>query len=232
MANMENLDTRHIAFRFDKSLNTIRSHVIDMGKLINEQLKLALSALLENKPEIVSKVRTQENVIDNAEILIDKECELFLVRQNPAATDLRTIIACSKIIIDMERIGDEANRIAKQAKRIAKQEGGVQILANFPEFLPLSQQTQKLLGSALEAFENIDLPLAQQVILEDKGVDSGYKEAMTALEAIIANSNPQTVKSALNLIWATRSLERIADHATNIAEYTIYIGDGEYVRHS
>jgi phosphate transport system protein len=159
---------------------------------------------------------------------IDEECVRILARRQPAASDLRLIISISKSVIDLERIGDEATKIAKRAIDLCE-EG--QAPRGYVEIRHIGEQVRKMVQEALDAFARFDADLALSVAQYDKIVDREYKSALREL-ATYMMEDPRSISRVLSVIWALRSLERIGDHARNIAELVIYLVRGTDVRHT
>jgi phosphate transport system protein len=161
------------------------------------------------------------------ELSIDEECIRILARRQPAASDLRLVIAVTKGITDLERIGDEARKIAEQAIQLS--EGG-QAPKGYVEVRHIGQLVVRMLHGALDAFARLDVNLALSVIEQDKRVDIEYASAMRELVTVMME-DPRSISRVLNIMWSLRSLERVGDHARNLAEYVIYLVKGEDVRH-
>lgn len=227
MINKDSL-THHISAQFNAELEEIRSHLLAMGGLVEKQVTDAVNALIDADSGLAQQVREVDAQINQMERDIDEECVRILARRQPAASDLRLIISISKSVIDLERIGDEATKIAKRAIDLCE-EG--QAPRGYVEIRHIGEQVRKMVQEALDAFARFDADLALSVAQYDKIVDREYKSALREL-ATYMMEDPRSISRVLSVIWALRSLERIGDHARNIAELVIYLVRGTDVRHT
>ncbi|MNF52528.1 phosphate uptake regulator, PhoU [Pseudomonas linyingensis] len=227
MINKDSL-THHISAQFNAELEEIRSHLLAMGGLVEKQVTDAVNALVDADSGLAQQVREVDAQINQMERDIDEECVRILARRQPAASDLRLIISISKSVIDLERIGDEATKIAKRAIELC--EDG-QAPRGYVEIRHIGEQVRKMVQEALDAFARFDADLALSVAQYDKIVDREYKSALREL-ATYMMEDPRSISRVLSVIWALRSLERIGDHARNIAELVIYLVRGTDVRHT
>ena len=218
---------QHISQQFNTELDTVKTHMLEMGGRVEQQLNDAVSALISRNSGDAEKVRRQDTEINSMEMSIDDECARILARRQPAASDLRLVIAISKGITDLERIGDEAAKIALQAIELSEQgespSGGIEIRH-------IADRVSTMLRNSLDAFARLDTDLAIKVAKEDKLVDKEYGTALRSLVTFMME-DPRSISRVLNEMWALRSLERVGDHARNIAEYVIYLVKGTDVRH-
>ena len=226
MMNKDNL-TQHISQQFNAELEEVRSHLLAMGGLVEKQVNDAVTALIEADSGLAQQVREIDDQINQMERNIDEECIRMLARRQPAASDLRLIISISKSVIDLERIGDESTKIAKRAILLSE-EG--EAPKGYVEIRHIGDQVRKMVQDALDAFARFDADLALAVAQHDKTVDREYKTALRELVTYMME-DPRSISRVLNVIWALRSLERIGDHARNIAELVIYLVRGTDVRH-
>ncbi|MBV2131920.1 phosphate signaling complex protein PhoU [Pseudomonas sp. MAP12] len=227
MINKDGL-THHISAQFNAELEEIRSHLLAMGGLVEKQVNDAVSALVTADSGLAAQVRSVDGQINQMERDIDEECVRILARRQPAASDLRLIISISKSVIDLERIGDEATKIAKRAIELC--ESG-EAPKGYVEIRHIGEQVRKMVQEALDAFARYDADLALSVAQYDKQVDREYKSALRELVTYMME-DPRSISRVLSVIWALRSLERIGDHARNIAELVIYLVRGTDVRHT
>jgi phosphate transport system protein len=227
MINKDSL-THHISQQFNAELEEVRSHFLAMGGLVEKQVNDAVTSLIDADSGLAQQVREVDTQINQMERDIDEECVRILARRQPAASDLRLIISISKSVIDLERIGDEATKIAKRAIDLCE-EG--QAPRGYVEIRHIGEQVRKMVQEALDAFARFDADLALSVAQYDKIVDREYKSALREL-ATYMMEDPRSISRVLSVIWALRSLERIGDHARNIAELVIYLVRGTDVRHT
>jgi phosphate transport system protein len=218
---------RHISQQFNRELHKVKTQLLEMGGVVERQISLAVEALLEGDTGSAQKVRDADKSVNFMEVSIDEECARILARRQPAAGDLRLVIAISKVTTDLERIGDEACKIAKQAVALSESATGVK---GYGEIHHIGKHVGEMLHSALDAFARLDAQRALLVAREDRSVDREYKAALGGMIAHMTE-DPQQIGGSLNVIWVLRSLERVGDHARNIAEHVIYLVKGKDVRH-
>lgn len=225
---MNNLNlTRHISSQFNEEIEQVRNHVMAMGGLIEQQLHDALSAIANSDSELAQQVIANDLKVNDWELRIDKECTRIIAKRQPAASDLRLIMAIIKTIADLERIGDETRRIAKVALESfnsAQQD----LLVNLDN---LGRHVGQMLHDVLDAFARMDVEAALAVHKEDKKVDREY-EAITRQLMTYMIEDPRSIPKVMNVLWSARSLERIGDRCKNVAEYIIFLVKGKVVRHS
>jgi phosphate transport system protein len=211
---------------FDVELDALRSHLVQMGEKSIEQVRLAVRAVVERDPEIARQVRAGDDVLDHLEVQIDEEGMRYMSLRNPIATDLRLVVVGMKAGHDLERVGDEANNIAKRAIRLAG-EPPVKPLADLPR---MAEIALVMLRDALDCFLQHDNEKALAVIRRDQEVDDLNKQIYRELSGYMVEK-PEMISRALELMFISKSIERIADHATNIAEEMVYLAKGEDIRH-
>ena len=226
MINKDN-HTQHISQQFNAELEEVRSHLLAMGGLVEKQVNDAVSALIEADSGLAQQVREIDDQINHMERDIDEECVRILARRQPAASDLRLIISITKSVIDLERIGDEASKIAKRVIQLCEEGESPR---GYVEVRHLGDQVRKMVQQALDAFARFDAEQALAVAQYDKTIDREYKTALRELVTYMME-DPRAISRVLNVIWVLRSLERIGDHARNIAELVIYLVRGTDVRH-
>ncbi|WP_349616519.1 phosphate signaling complex protein PhoU [Azotobacter salinestris] len=218
----------HISQQFNAELEDVRSHLLAMGGLVEKQVNDAVTALIEADSGLAAQVREIDSQTNQMERSIDEECIRILARRQPAASDLRLIISISKSVIDLERIGDEATKIAKRAILLCEEGESPR---GYVEIRHIGEQVRRMVQEALDAFARFDADLALSVAQYDKTVDREYKTALRELVTYMME-DPRSISRVLNVIWVLRSLERIGDHARNIAELVIYLVRGTDVRHT
>ncbi len=220
-------DHHHILRRFDEELEEVRHRVMVMGGKVEAQLKEALHALFRGDRHLAQEVIGRDQEVDRLEVEIDDLCARIIAKRQPAASDLRFLLATIKVITDLERIGDEACRIARFALDLSQQAPAKEKLLQLEQLATLVRQ---MLHDALDAFARVDLQLALEVLRRDQGIDRGYEEIVRQQVAALME-HPQTTPIALDLMWVARALERIGDHCCNLAEHLIYFAKGRDVRH-
>lgn len=216
---------KHSSSQFSQEMESIRNHLLRMGGLVEKQLGDALDALLNNDSALAELVLVTEDKVDDLEKRIDEECARVLALRQPAAIDLRTILAVSKCVSDLERIGDESAKVAMQA---LEQEGDLP--TSLVGVKHIGHSVKEMLNTALDAFARFDADKAIEAAARDDEVDAEYQTAMRALVTLMME-DPRSITRVLNLMWVLRSLERVGDHARNICEQVIYLVKGKDVRH-
>lgn len=218
---------QHISARFNAELESLRNHMLEMGGKVEQQLSTALDALVKMDSGEAELIVDRDSEVNEMEMAIDDECSTIIARRQPTASDLRLVIAIIKVNTDLERIGDEAAKVARQALRLS--EDGMSP-SNFIEIRHIGKSVATMLRQALDAFARLDVEQAVAVVKSDTQVDKEYGSAMRSLVTFMME-DPRDIGAILNEMWALRSLERIGDHACNIAEHVVYLVRGLDVRH-
>jgi len=220
----------HIHHRYDSELESLRNRVVSMGGLAERQISDALTALRDQNLELAEYVIRTDHRINAQEVNIDEDCTYVLARRQPAAGDLRMVMAIIKTITDIERIGDESEKIAHTATRLST--------TSTPDLDKLMQQVDAMglmvrnsLREALDAFVRMDVQSAVATALRDEDIDRHYVNLLKEITEQIKEF-PQDTEDFQSLVWVARSLERIGDHSRNICEYVIYLVKGKDVRHT
>ena len=219
---------RHISRKYDEALEDVRTSVLAMGGLVEEQITNALTALEEFDSEIGEQVVRDDYKINRLEVQIDEECTRIIALRQPAASDLRLIIAIIKTITDLERMGDEAEKIGRTAIRLA---GNAPRRIRYAGVRNLGRHVQQMAQQALDAFARLDVEAAVAIAREDKTVDLEYAACMRELVTYMME-DPRRISEVLDMIWCARALERIGDHAKNIGEYIVFLVKGKDIRHT
>lgn len=227
---MEKADLgHHISQQFNQELEDVRNRVLQMGGLVEQQLSDAVRALTTMDTALAEVVITNDYKINRLEVSIDEECTHILARRQPAASDLRLLMAIVKTITDLERIGDEAERVGRMALHFADAESkDTKALLGINH---LGEHVRQVLHEALDAFARMDTEAAMNIAQEDVKVDQEYENILRQLMTYMME-DPRSIPRVVNIMWAARSLERIGDRARNICEYVIYLVRGKDVRHT
>ncbi len=220
--------THHISQQYNIELEAIRTHLSEMGGMAQRQVNDAILALIDADVERADQVVRADSSVNSMEMSIDEECIRILARRQPAASDLRLVIAVTKAITDLERVGDEAAKIARLA--IAQHQEGLSP-RGYIEVRHIGELVSRMLQDALDAFARMDADLALNVVHTDRTVDMEYSTAMRELMTFMME-DPRSISRVLNIMWCLRALERIGDHSRNLAQYVIYLVNGHDVRHS
>ena len=223
-----NSTSQHISQQFDEEMEDLRNKVLKMGGLVEQQINGAIEALQNTNAPGAEKVILKDHKVNALEVKIDEACIQILARRQPAASDLRMVIAVIKTITDLERIGDEAEKIAKMALNLA--EDDVSFHNRYSGVRHLGEGVKRMVHDVLDAYARLDVDAAIKVVRDDEVVDSDYQELMRTLVTYMME-DPRRISEVLDIIWAARSLERIGDHAKNISEYIIYLVRGKDIRH-
>ncbi|WP_020559457.1 phosphate signaling complex protein PhoU [Thiofilum flexile] len=219
--------TQHTSHAYSHELEVTRTHVLQMGGLVEEQLSNAVKALLEKDSELGAEVARNDYKVNKLEVAIDEECARIIARRQPAAIDLRLILAIIKSITDLERIGDEAEKIGRYAAEASEHLDANLILA----LRHLCDHVIIMLRDTLDAFARIDSERAMQVAETDLAIDREFEAIYRQLITLMME-DPRNIKHSLNVVWCARALERIGDHCCNICEYVIYLVNGKDIRHT
>ncbi|MEM7049654.1 MAG: phosphate signaling complex protein PhoU [Acidobacteriota bacterium] len=211
----------------DQQLEEIRQNLLRMGGLIEQMIDKANRALVERDEALIADVITTDQEVDQIEMDLDEACLATMARNQPTAVDLRFLVAVIKITNDLERVGDSAVNIVQSARRL-NEEPPLKPYIDLPR---MSEMTQRMIRESLDAFSTRNTELAVKVCQDDDAIDAVYRQLFRELLTFMIE-DPKTVSRCLHLLLIARNLERIADHATNIAENVIYYVEGRDVRHS
>ncbi|WP_300618103.1 phosphate signaling complex protein PhoU [Dokdonella sp.] len=219
---------QHISRQFNSEIEDVRRQVLAMGGLVEEQIAAAMHVLVGRDAAAGTAIRERERQINAAELAIDERCAFILARRQPAASDLRLVLAVIKMLADLERIGDEAKRIAKRAEKLVGEEEGGEVTAGLGD---LGVQARGMLRGALDAFARFDEHLALDVLRRDRRIDATFRDVSDSLVARMQRQ-PDRIPVELDRLWCARSLERIGDRCKNLCEFVLYLVRGKDVRHS
>ena len=220
----------HTSKQFDAEMEALRSGVLSMGGLVEKQLARAIEALGEDEdPRLIDAVGADERVINQSQVDIDQLCAQIIARRQPTAVDLRMILTVSKIVNDLERIGDEVKKVAYKAATIRGSERLTRM--RYYDVVRVAQGAQSMLHNALDAFARLDVDAAAEVVDEDDAIDLAFNAIMRQLISFMME-DPRTISSALEAVFIAKSIERIGDHAKNVAESVVQVVKGKDVRHA
>ncbi len=218
---------KHISGQFNTELETIRSSVLAMGGMVEQQMTDALEALHNQDVELARQIVENDKKINSMEIAIDEECTRIIAKRQPAASDLRLILMISKTVTDLERMGDVADKLARM---VLKNAGG----RTQPPLVSLDSMGRlaiKMLHDALDAFARMDVEAAVKLYHEDDKIDRQYESVIRELMTYMME-DPRTIPQVLDVLWCARSIERIGDRCQHISNYIIYCVKGKDVRHT
>jgi phosphate transport system protein len=221
--------SEHLSKQFDNDLDALRAHVTRMGGLVEEQVRSALTAFVEGDRDLLETIIARDAGVDEMEIAIDSDCSHLIAKRQPAAGDLRMVLAVGKTVTDLERIGDEAKKIAKVTRNILER-GMSQCLMQTMHIRAMGNQTVAMLHDVLDAFVRGDTAMAARIVRLDKEIDQNFRAIVRQMITFMME-DPRTITTALDVIFIAKSIERIGDHSKNIAEDVIYITMGRDVRH-
>ncbi len=219
----------HSSKQYDADLETIRSKVLLMGGLVEKQFQDAIEVFRSGNVEVGERIIKDDEQVNHMEIELDNACSHLIVRRQPTANDLRTVMATIKVITDLERVGDEAAKIARIAIQLHKR--GLSTINHFETVHVIADGAMDQLHNALDALARLDEKEAIQLIKHDDVIDKDFGFIMRNVITYMME-DPRTISAAMDTLWVAKAIERIGDHAKNIAEYVIYIVEGKDIRHT
>ncbi len=220
---------KHLSTQFDSELSAVSTRVMEMGGLVESQIRQAIHALSQFNVEIVSQVISTEAQVNAMEVDIDRELSSIIARRQPTARDLRLLIAISKITANLERVGDEAEKIARMVRSIIDS-GSPRSLPSL-ELRVAADMASGLLRKALDSFARLDTAAAVSILKEDNLIDQEFNGFVRKLITYMME-DPRMISPSLDLLFLAKAIERIGDHAKNIAEFIIYVVKGADIRHT
>ena len=220
---------KHLSTQFDSELTSVSSRVMELGGLVESQIRQAIYALSQFSVDVANEVSANESRVNAMEVEIDHLLSSIIARRQPTARDLRLLIAISKTTANLERVGDEAEKIARMVRSII-QSGAPRSLPSL-ELRVASDLASGLLNKALDAFARLDVTAAVSILKEDDLIDAEYDGFVRKLITYMME-DPRMISPSLDLLFLAKAIERIGDHAKNIAEFIIYVVKGEDVRHA
>ena len=220
----------HTVKQFDIQLANLRNLVLEMGGLVEEQIKRAIHALDDEDITASREVISRDQIINGLQVKADEDCVSIIALRQPLGSDLRLIMSLSKIVTDLERIGDEAEKIARMTVKIYEGIGSPPSAKLLRDVVPMAKLAQDMLHGCLDALARLDVEKAVEVAQGDDELDQEFQSALRRLITYMME-DPRTIGHAINVIFIVKALERIGDHSKNIAEYIIYLVKGKDVRH-
>ena len=223
------MSDKHLSSQFDTELTAVSTRVMEMGGLVEAQIRTAVYALAQFSSEAATQVMDAESRVNTMEVEIDHDLSSIIARRQPTARDLRLLIAISKTTANLERAGDEAEKIARMVKAINA--SGTARTLPASELRVVSDLASALLRKSLDAFARLDASMALSILKEDDAIDREFDGFVRKLITYMME-DPRTISSSLDLLFVAKAIERIGYHAKNIAEFTIYVVKGADVRHT
>ena len=221
--------TEHTIKQFDADLEHIRSMVLQMGGLVESQIRNALRGLSASDADAIESAIALDRQVNEFEVEIDEACAQIIARRQPTAGDLRTVLSIAKTVTDLERMGDEAKKIARTAKNILDR--GQLVVPRLADVTHAAEVALEMLRTALDAYARLDSVAAQDLIRADEQLDIEFRAIMRQLITYMME-DPRTISPAIDIDWIAKAIERIGDHSKNIAEHVVYIVDGTDIRHT
>jgi phosphate transport system protein len=220
--------TKHTLTQFDAELEGVRDQVMQMGGLVENQIRLVMEALAENDVAMMERVIDNDRMVNGMEVAIDEKCVQIIARRQPAANDLRLVMTVIKTITDIERIGDEAKKIAQMGIQLSHREHFH--TPRYTEIRHAAKVVLDMLHQALDSFARLDASSVLDVIRKDELVDNEFRTVLRYLVTLMME-DPRTISGALEMLFIAKAVERMGDHAQNMAEYTVYLVKGRNARH-
>ena len=223
------MQQEHIFKQFDADLEAVRSRVMQMGGLVEEQIANGVKALSNGDLRLADEVIANDHLVNALEVGIDEDCTHIIARRQPTAGDLRIVLMIIKTITDLERIGDEATKIARMAKLIHNSDRLT--LPRFNEIKQMSSMVLQMLRKSLDAFARLEVSAAAQIARQDMQVDEEFRATLRRLITFMME-DPRTISVSIDILFVAKAIERMGDHAKNMSEYVVYMVKGKDVRHT
>lgn len=218
----------HTSKQFDLELESLRTRVLQMGGLVEEQIRKALDGLYDEDTAVLEAVIRDDARVNALELSLDESCNMIIAKRQPTAIDLRMIVTVLKSIADLERIGDKARKIARVGSKLIAQHSG---FAPEVELRHMADLALRMLRTALDAFARLNVTAAAEVVRLDEQVNAEYSAVMRQLITYMME-DPRTISRSLDIMSVAKAIERVGDHSKNISEYVIYMVKGLNVRHT
>ena len=217
----------HVSSQYDEDLTRLRSLILEMGGLVESQIADVIEIYTTGTIEKVQTIIDADVKINEFEKRIDDDCTSLIAKRQPAASDLRLVFGITKIVTDLERVGDETKRMAKVIRRIIENNHSFPRIVNIRH---IAEAALAMIRAAMDAFARMESTPANEIIQSDDEVDAEFKSIMRQLITHMME-NPKIIGTAMDIVWMARAVERIGDHAKNIAEQVVYIVEGKDIRH-
>jgi len=225
------MSDKHLSTQFDAELSGISTRVLEMGGMVESQVAQAIESLIKFSGEQASHVLQQEELVNAMEVDIDRDLSSIIARRQPTARDLRLLIAISKTIANLERVGDEAARIARTVQRLLNTGMSSRLRLPLSDLSFEAELAIAQLRKALDAFARLDVERALEVLKQDDQIDKEFDGLLRKLITYMME-DPRTISSSIDLVFVAKAIERVGDHAKNLAEVIIYVVKGTDVRHN
>jgi phosphate transport system protein len=222
---------KHLSTQFDAELSGISTRVLEMGGLVEAQVAQAVQALSDFSAESADEVLAREGRVNAMEVEIDRDLSTIIARRQPTARDLRLLIAISKSIANLERVGDEAARIARTVQRLVSSGVSSRLRVPMADLAYEAELATSQLRKSLDAFARLDVERALDVLKHDDEIDKEFDGLLRKLITYMME-DPRTISSSIDLVFVAKAIERVGDHAKNLAEVVIYVVKGQDVRHN
>jgi phosphate transport system protein len=225
------MSDKHLSTQFDAELSGISTRVLEMGGLVESQVSRSVYALVQFSDEVAAEVLATEERVNAMEVEIDRDLSSIIARRQPTARDLRLLIAISKTIANLERVGDEAARIARIVQRLMNTGVSSRLRLPLNDLAHESELAVNQLRKALDAFARLDIERAVDVLRHDDLIDQEFEGLIRKLITFMME-DARTISASIDLVFVAKAIERVGDHAKNLAEQIIYIVKGTDVRHN
>ena len=221
----------HSSKQYDLDLEAIRSKVLLMGGMVESHFGEAIACFRTGNIERAEQIIKADEEVNRLEVQLDEYCSHLIVKRQPAANDLRTVVTTLKVITDLERIGDESTKIARIAKAMYERGASVGALNHYEAIRAVASSAADMLHDALDAYARLDEKQAARIITRDEVINHEYRAVLRNMITFMME-DPRTISNALDTLWVAKAIERVGDHAKNIAEYVIYVVGGKDIRHT
>jgi len=220
----------HMYKQYDQELESLRTRILHMGGMVEAQLQSAIAGYERPDVKLAEEAIDVDRSVNEQQVELDRLVVNMIVRRQPTANDLRLIIGVARTVTELERIGDEATKIARAAKWLFDKQRSVRT-PRLREIHSSALAAARMLRGALDAFARLDAAAAAAIIEEDRGVDQQFQSVLRQLITFMME-DPRTISPSLDAVWVAKAIERIGDHAKNIAEHVIFVAQGADVRHA